>query len=93
MVNKYLPGWYLLKIISPPTGYLVTCTLKGDIKIENNTGVILEINSETDFVAKNENFQEFCETISSLCAKNNINELKTTKYIIDKSLGREANLY
>ena len=45
------------------------------IKIENNTGVILEINSETDFVAKNENFQEFCETISSLCAKNNINEL------------------
>ena len=42
------------------------------IKIENNTGVILEINSETDFVAKNENFQEFCETISSLCAKNNI---------------------
>ena len=27
--------YYLfLKIISPPTGYLVTCTLKGDIKIE-----------------------------------------------------------
>ena len=45
------------------------------IKIVNNTGVILEINSETDFVAKNENFQEFCETISSLCAKNNIHDL------------------
>ena len=45
------------------------------IKIENNTGVILEINSETDFVAKNENFQEFCKTISSLCAKNNIHDL------------------
>ena len=39
------------------------------IKIEDNTGVILEINSETDFVAKNEYFQEFCEIISTLCVK------------------------
>ena len=48
------------------------------IKIEGNTGVILEINSETDFVAKNENFQNFCETISNLCVKNefqNIDDL------------------
>ena len=45
------------------------------IKIDNSTGVILEINSETDFVAKNENFQEFCEIISSLCAKNKIYNL------------------
>ncbi len=45
------------------------------IKIEENTGVILEINSETDFVAKNENFQEFCEITSSLCAKNKIKSL------------------
>ena len=45
------------------------------IKIEDNTGVILEINSETDFVAKNENFQEFCEITSSLCAKKKIKSL------------------
>ena len=45
------------------------------IKIEDNTGVILEINSETDFVAKNENFQEFCEITSSLCAKNKIQNI------------------
>ena len=45
------------------------------IKIEDNIGVILEINSETDFVAKNENFQEFCEVISTLCIKNNIQNL------------------
>ena len=45
------------------------------IKIDDSTGVILEINSETDFVAKNENFQEFCEIISSLCAKNKIHNL------------------
>ncbi len=45
------------------------------IKIEENIGVILEINSETDFVAKNETFQEFCEVISTLCIKNNIQNL------------------
>ena len=45
------------------------------IKIEDNTGVILEINSETDFVAKNENFQDFCEITSSLCAKKKIKSL------------------
>ena len=45
------------------------------IKIEDNTGVILEINSETDFVAKNEHFQEFCENISTLCVKNKIQNI------------------
>ena len=45
------------------------------IKIEDGIGVILEINSETDFVAKNENFQEFCEIISTLCIKNKIQNL------------------
>ncbi len=45
------------------------------IKIEDTTGVILEINSETDFVAKNENFQEFCEITSKHCTKNKIQNL------------------
>tara|TARA_Y100000589_G_C26963627_1_gene551678 strand:- start:21 stop:830 length:810 start_codon:yes stop_codon:yes gene_type:complete len=45
------------------------------IKIEHNTGVLLEINSETDFVAKNENFQEFCEITSKHCTKNKIQNL------------------
>jgi len=45
------------------------------INIKDNTGVILEINSETDFVAKNENFQEFCEIISKLCVENQIQNL------------------
>ena len=58
------------------------------IKIENNTGVILEINSETDFVAKNENFQEFCETISSLCAKNNIHDLNN---LLDSTFDNSGN--
>ena len=29
------------------------------IKTDGNTGVILEVNSETDFVAKNEGFKDF----------------------------------
>ena len=45
------------------------------IKIQDDIGVILEINSETDFVAKNEYFQEFCELISTLCIKKKIQNL------------------
>ena len=30
-----------------------------DIKVEGNTAVMIEVNSETDFVAKNETFKEF----------------------------------
>ena len=46
------------------------------VDIIDNIGVILEINSETDFVAKNEVFQNFCESISTLCIKKKINSVK-----------------
>ncbi len=58
------------------------------IKIDDITGVILEINSETDFVAKNETFQEFCENISSLCAKNKIQNLDD---LLDSSFDSSGN--
>ena len=45
------------------------------VNISDNIGVILEINSETDFVAKNEVFQNFCESISNLCIKEKINSV------------------
>ncbi|MEE2694765.1 MAG: translation elongation factor Ts [Pseudomonadota bacterium] len=45
------------------------------INISQNTGIILEINSETDFVARNENFQRFCDDISNTCIQNNIDNL------------------
>ena len=45
------------------------------VNITDNIGVILEINSETDFVAKNEVFQSFCESISNLCIKEKINSV------------------
>tara|TARA_B100000035_G_scaffold50522_1_gene39094 strand:+ start:8047 stop:8913 length:867 start_codon:yes stop_codon:yes gene_type:complete len=58
------------------------------IRIEDSTGVILEINSETDFVAKNEYFQEFCEVTSMLCVKNNIENLDD---LLDSSFENSGN--
>ena len=37
------------------------------VSIKDSCGVIIEINSETDFVARNENFQKFCLDITNLC--------------------------
>ena len=37
------------------------------VSIKDSSGVIIEINSETDFVARNENFQKFCLDITNLC--------------------------
>ena len=36
------------------------------IKVINNCGAIVEINSETDFVARNEEFQSFVESVTEL---------------------------
>ena len=48
---------------------------------ENNKASILEINCETDFVAKNSKFLNFSESISQLCfeQKGDLNDLKKTK--------------
>lgn len=45
----------------------------------DNKGVIVEINSETDFVAKNDQFKDFVKTVAETILKNNpknIDELK-----------------
>ena len=43
------------------------------VAINETGGVIVEINSETDFVAKNENFQKFCMEITNLCLSKKLN--------------------
>ena len=51
--------------------------------IKDNTGVIMEVNAETDFVARNENFQKFCSDLSLTCIANkvdNVDNLLQTKY-------------
>jgi len=52
------------------------------ITVKNNTGSIIEINSETDFVARNEMFQKFVSTCSELAIESNedINALKNMSY-------------
>ena len=54
------------------------------VNISKNKGVVIEINSETDFVARNENFQKFCEEVSYSCIENEINnveDLLNTNYL------------
>lgn len=51
--------------------------------VEDGIGVIIEVNSQTDFVAKNEVFQEFVKAVASVVAKENpadVEALKACKY-------------
>mgnify|MGYP001241065839 CR=1 FL=1 len=45
------------------------------VNIHENSGVILEVNAETDFVARNENFQNYCFKLSSTILKSGIKDL------------------
>ena len=47
-----------------------------NILIEGNKAVIIEVNSETDFVAKNDEFKDLINTISNLLIKSNINTVE-----------------
>ncbi|MCA1980154.1 MAG: translation elongation factor Ts [Calditerrivibrio sp.] len=51
--------------------------------IDGNKGVIVEVNSETDFVARNEEFVNFAKEIAANIVKNNVNtveELLNSKF-------------
>ena len=51
--------------------------------VENGVGVIVEVNSQTDFVAKNEVFQDFVKAVASVIANENpadVEALKNCKY-------------
>ena len=47
-----------------------------NIMIEGNKGVIVEVNSETDFVAKNEEFKDLINTISKLLMQSNVTSVE-----------------
>ena len=48
---------------------------------KENSSSIVEINSETDFVAKNPEFNKFCEKIATLCiSSKDIEDLKEKKF-------------
>ena len=50
--------------------------IKINISGDKKYATLLEVNSETDFVAKDENFVKFCNEISELSARENIANLK-----------------
>ena len=52
------------------------------VSIEGNTGALVEVNAETDFVARNDDFQAFVRTVSELALKsgNDMEALKKTPY-------------
>ena len=58
------------------------------IKENNNQISIIEINCETDFVAKNKEFVNFSEELSSICfkEKGNLDKIKKTKMANSKSV-------
>src|ERR1700755_2074746 len=40
------------------------------VTVEGHRGAVVEVNSETDFVAKNEQFQDFVRNVAALALKN-----------------------
>ena len=57
------------------------------VKVEGNQGAVIEVNSETDFVARNEKFQELVKNIAGLALKHsNVKELKSAKLSSGKTV-------
>ena len=68
-------------LVSKKSGRVAAEGLVG-INVNNNSGVIIEINSETDFVSRNEIFQNFVKTCGELALskKSSIEDLKKLPY-------------
>lgn len=49
------------------------------VAVAGPRGVVLEVNAETDFVARNESFQAFVKTLAQLALKNGITDIDTLK--------------
>ncbi|ABV74458.1 elongation factor Ts [Rickettsia akari str. Hartford] len=60
------------------------------VKVDGLTGVVVEVNSETDFVARNARFQDLAKDIANLAViAKNIDTLKTSKMQSGKSVEEE----
>ena len=57
------------------------------IKTEGNNAVIIEVNSETDFVAKNKEFVDFVDYLANIILKNNV---KTMEDVLNIKDGKET---
>jgi elongation factor Ts len=59
------------------------------VLVQNNIGTMVEVNCETDFVARNENFQHFLEKASKACAQY-ISEVDNTSKITKIALESDS---
>ncbi|WCR56604.1 translation elongation factor Ts [Rickettsia asembonensis] len=60
------------------------------VKVDGLTGVVVEVNSETDFIARNEQFQDLVKDIANLAViAKTIDTLKTSKMQSGKSVEEE----
>jgi elongation factor Ts len=60
------------------------------VKVEGTKGVIIEVNSETDFVARNEKFQDLVRNIANLALNNSdLEKLKSAKLNNGKTVDEE----
>lgn len=56
------------------------------LRVDSGRAIMIEINSETDFVAKNDSFKELCSTAIELVSKNNIKSIdELSKVIVDNT--------
>jgi elongation factor Ts len=56
--------------------------------VTGTLGTVLELNSETDFVARNDNFQQFVATITKLAQANAVASLDALKVVAYPNTGR-----
>ncbi|WP_425363552.1 translation elongation factor Ts [Candidatus Tisiphia endosymbiont of Hybos culiciformis] len=60
------------------------------VHVEDNVGVVIEVNSETDFVARNDKFQQLVKNIAALALQqSNLPSLKLAKTSTGKSVDEE----
>ena len=63
------------------------------IVADNGVGVVIEVNSQTDFVAKNEVFQDFVKTLASIVANENPADVEALKACCRKGGRRTIHCY
>ncbi len=84
--------WLRKKGLSTASKKAERVTAEGLISVfqSENNATIIEVNSETDFVARNDNFQSFVKKISQLSINcNSLEELKKTNYGNGKTIEEE----
>ena len=59
------------------------------VAVKGNTGVVVEVNSETDFVARNDDFQKLVRTVAAVAADtgSEVEALKTASYPAGGTVG------